>query len=350
MLREDNVGWSAEEDRRLARMWCADEPPASQRDIADALDKSKSAVARRVAALNLRGKKGDRAHYERITGVALEPILRPVRVDLPPTPSGEPLPPDYSMLVWGDTQFPFHEPRAIDILYQITRDLSPEILVCLGDIFDFYELSDYRSKEDKEPDLQETFDLSVAHLAKMVKLAEPSEAYFLAGNHEDRWHRFFDKAKRDSRFRQLLKLPSIKRALTFEEVAGFSDLGYSYQPYMEGQHVLFEDKLLITHGDRTNKYAARSMLDRYGTSVIFGHTHRIQTFTRRDLRGQEAGFNIGCLCDLDPHYGVFADWQLGFAVVTFRQGLFNVEIIRIHLRDSGEAVALWRDKVYTSHS
>ena len=33
-----NVGWSVEEDRRLARMYMADDPPATIREIADELE------------------------------------------------------------------------------------------------------------------------------------------------------------------------------------------------------------------------------------------------------------------------------------------------------------------------
>lgn len=339
--------WSAAEDRRLMRMWCADEPPRSTREIADELDRSKSSVDRRIGALGLRGHKGDRAEYERQTGVALAPAIRPVRVEAPARPTGKPVGPDYTMLVWADVHFPFQDDSAISVLRQIARDLDPDKIICLGDVFDFFEISDYRAPADKEPDMQETLNLGVQHLEDMLEITQPSEAYFMGGNHEDRWDRLLQRAQRDIRFRQLLQLPKIKRALDFAEVVGFEDLGYEYSPYTEGWPLIENDMLVMTHGDLANKYVARTTMEKYGRSVIFGHMHRIQNYTKRDLKGQEAGWCIGCLSTLDPHYDPFANWQQGFAIVTWStvggRPLYNVEQVRIH---SGSAI--WRGQTYSA--
>lgn len=339
----DHVRWSQEEDLRLARMWLAQDPPASVREAADALEKSKSATYRRLQALGYIGHKGDRAKYEAETGVALDPVIKPVRVDTPARPTGQSVGSDYTMLIWGDVHYPFQDDAAVDVLRQVARDLQPDKLVCIGDIFDFYEISDYRPPRDEEPDIQETLNAGVQHLADMLELAEPSEAYFLAGNHEDRWDRMLLKARRDVRFRQLLRLPKIRRSLDFQEVVGFESLGYDYRPYVEGVPLIENDKLVITHGDRANKYVSRSMLEKYGKNVIFGHKHQIQSWTKRDLKGQEAAWCIGCLSVLDPHYDSFANWQHGFAVVTWHDGLFDVEQVRIH-----DGRTIWRGRSYTA--
>lgn len=342
-----NVGWSVEEDKKLARMWLADEPPRTVREIADELEKSKSAVGRRIAALGYRGQKGNRDLYERETGVSLEPLVRPVRVDGHVPPTGSPTTSQYSTLVWSDVHFPFADQGALSILRQVARDLEPEVLVCLGDVFDFSELSDHRPPKDELPEMQETLNEGVRHLADMRAIPSVRKAYFLGGNHEDRWDRMLVQARRDIRFRQLLKLPKIQRALDFEEVVGFGDLGYEYRPYTEAQAFVENDSLLYTHGDKANKHVAAGMLTKYGKNVMFGHMHRIQNFTRRDLKGQEAGWCIGCLCTLDPHYSIFADWHHGFAIVTWQEvdndWLFSVEQVRIH-----DGTAIWRDKTYTA--
>lgn len=337
--------WSEAEDKKLLRMWCADEPPRTVREIADELERSKSSVDRRIAALDLRGHKGDRAKYEQETGVSLEPIIRPVRVEGVKVPKGSVSKTAYTVLVWGDVHYPFHDPAAVNVLYQITRDVKPDKLVCIGDVFDFFELSDHRPPRDDDPDLQGTLNQGTGHLATMLELAEPDEAFFLGGNHEDRWDRMLLKARRDVRFRQLLKLPKIRRALDFAEVVGFDELGYEYRPYTEGQALVEHDKLVLTHGDRANKYVSRSMLDKYGKNIIFGHKHVIQSWTRRDLKGQEAGWCIGCLCTLEPHYDHFADWHHGFVVVDWAkvdgEWLFDVTQVRIH-----DGTAIYKGKVY----
>lgn len=345
MFDGDNVGWSAEEDRKLARMWCAEDPPRSTREIAADLDKSKSAVDRRVHALGLRGHKGDRAHYERMTGVSLDPVFKPVRVEPQQWPERRSLPKDeVKLLFWSDVHFPFQDDSSLCVMMQIAEDFQPDILVAGGDFFDFFELSDHRAPKDIEPDIQETLNQGVAHLAAMRGIKSVKEAWFLGGNHEDRWDRMMEKTRRDVRFRELLKIPSIRAAMEFEEIVGFDELGYEYIPYVESRPLVI-DGLVFTHGDRTNKHVAMSMVQKYGKSVIFGHMHRIQNFTQRDLKGQDAGWCVGCLCTLDPHYSIMADWHQGFVTVTFSNGLFNVEQVRIH-KDGEQSVALWRDQKY----
>ena len=340
--------WSNAEDQKIFRMWCADDPPRTIREIADDLERSKSSVDRRITTLGLRGFKGDRKHYEEHTGVALEPVIRPVRVTTPVRPTGKPTGIEYSTLVWGDIHFPFHDPSALSILRQVARDLQPAKLVCIGDVFDFYELSDFRPPMDMDLDIQDTLNQGVEHLADMLAITDPSHAYILGGNHEDRWDRLLLKARQDPRFRQLLSLPKVRRSLDFAEVVGFKDLGYTYYPYVESSSFLIEnDKLLYTHGDRTGNWVAKGMLDKYGKNVMFGHMHRVQNYTRRDLKGQEAGWCIGCLCNLDTWYDSFSNWHQGFAVVNWRkvsgEWYFSVEQIRIH-----DGIAIWRDKVYQS--
>lgn len=341
-----NHDFSGAEDDKLFRSWCADEPSRTIREIADDLNRSKSAVDRRITSLGLRGYKGDRQHYEEHTGVSLDAAIRPVRVNLPVPPTGKALGNTYSTLVWGDIHYPYQDDAALSVLRQVARDLQPDALICIGDVFDFWELSDFRAPKDAEPDLQDTLNQGVEHLADMLAIARPSVAYILGGNHEDRWDRLLLKARQDPRFRQLLSLPKVRRSLDFAEVVGFKDLGYEYRPYVEGEYLLEHDRLLYTHGDRTGNWVTKGMLEKYGKNVIFGHMHRIQNYTKRDLKGQEAGWCIGCLCRLDPWYDNFANWHHGFAIVNWSkvgtEWIFSVEQIRIH-----EGVAIWRDKVYT---
>lgn len=343
-MPETTSKWSKPEDRRLLRMWLAEEPPRTTREIADALDRSKSAVYRRIRAYDADGHKGDRKLYERITGKSIEPAIRPVRVETRDLPDPDPVPQRYSAVVWGDVHIPFQDPDAVEVFKQIVSEVDPEKLFCIGDVFDFWQISNYRPPKNPDKDFQETLNGAARHLAEVYEIANPNEAHFFAGNHEDRWDRMMLKAREDVRFRQLLKLPKIRRALEFEEVAGFEELGYEYHPYVEGGIFIENDDLILTHGEHANKYVARKMLDIYGMNVMFGHAHRIQNFTRRDVKGQEAGFSIGCLCDIDPHYdNTQTDWHQGFAVVTFGPNYFNVEQVRIH-----DGTAIYRGKEYSA--
>lgn len=347
-MTPEQTDWSQAEDEKLLRMWLAEDPPRTTREIAHELCKSKSSVYRRIKAYNADGRKGDRRFYEQLMGVKLDPAIKPVRVKTDARPTGKRLTSDFTALVWGDVHFPFQSEAAVFILKQVAADVSPELLINLGDTYDFYSISDYRPPKDEEKDLQRTLNLGTKHLAEMLEIAEPDRAVFLGGNHEDRWTRMMLKAREDIRFRELLKVPKIKRSLDFQEIIGFDELGYEYRPYKESKPFVLGDKLVVMHGHYANKYAARKHLDDFGLSVLFGHTHRIQSFTRRDIRGQEAGFNIGCLCDLQPHYDeAQTDWHNGFALVDFAEidgePYFDVTQVRIH---DGKAVV--GSAVYTA--
>lgn len=346
--------WSQAEDRKLARMWLAAMPPLTTREIAEELDRSKSAVYRRIRTLDMDGHKGDRDLYEQMRGVSLEPAIKPVRVETDVRPTGESVGAEYTELLWGDVHIPFQDPEAVDVLKQIAAYESPERLTCLGDVFDFHSISNHRKPKNVgigEFDVQETITEGVRHLGEMLECAEPDEAVFLGGNHEDRWDRLLLKTRDDIKLRQLLKIPRIRQALQFEEIVGFEDLGYEYRPYKEaGKPVVRHDMLVETHGHKANKYVGRTMLEEYGLNVIFGHKHQIQVWTRRDLKGQEAGWCVGCLCDLDPHYtDGHTDWHHGFAVIDWaltQDGWrFDVQIVRIH-----DGVAVHDGKVFEARS
>lgn len=334
-MTPSQTDWSEAEDRKLLRGWLAAEPPKTTRELAAELEKSKSAVYRRISAYDADGRKGDRAYFEQLTGKSLDPVIKPVRVDTDGAPTGRPLTTDFTALVWGDVHFPFQSDLALSVLTQVARDLQPELLVCLGDIYDFYSLSDHRPPRSEEKDLQRTLNLGTKHLAEMIEIAEPDRAVYLSGNHEDRWERMMLKAREDVRFRELLKVPKIRRSLDFQHLVGFDELGYEFQPYTEGETFVLKDRLVITHGEFANKYASKKHLNTYGTSVLHGHVHSFQSFTRRTLKGQEAGWSLGCLCDLSPHYdNNVADWQHGFGIVRFAEigdeWYFDVDPVRVH--------------------
>src|SRR5262249_22078727 len=88
-------------------------------------------------------------------------------------------------------------------------------------------------------------------------------------------------------------------------------------------------QLIVTHGSIVAQHSAVSgkrHFEKYGTSVLIGHTHRLGIYSRPTLSGAHAAYENGCLCRLDPEYVQHPDWQQGFSVVSVdeRGGWFNV--------------------------
>jgi len=346
--------WTAEQDAIIARMWLRDSESLDA-ITARLKDKLRSAIYRRITIKGWAGHKGDYALFALWEEGSPEPTIRPVTVAASSLPKPPKPPKDkdhYFSLHWSDVHFPFQDPRCVEIVYQVAQDIKPDKLFMMGDLLDFWQLSSYRPPKERrlsadELELQRTLELGAEHLAIMGSLCRVGgERTVLWGNHEDRLERFLGAARQDPKLQHLLSVKAISSAFDLRWLMGLEDLGWRTIDYMEDDTHVENDRLVIVHGDRVNKWATRTYLDKYGKSVIFGHDHRIQNFTRRDLRGTDSAWGIGCLCKLDPHYMSFPNWHNGFAVIEWikdpKEGwLFNVSQIRIH-----DGTAVFRGKAY----
>lgn len=342
--------WSDEEKRKFALLYCVH--GEDQIDIAEELGKSSSAMSRAASQIGIRGHKGDVERYIELYGDDVSPLLKPVRVNIDPVEGSSRSKTSITSLHWGDIHFPFEDERAVNILYQITEDLQPDELYASGDILDFWQISSHRppSNDDLKPEdieLQNQVEQTSKHAATMIDLADPDYAEWRMGNHEDRFARLLMEAQSNPRMRHLLHLPRVREALDLTYILGLDEQGWEVRDY-ESPATNVRDKLMLIHGNRTNKWFTRSLLNKYGVSVMTFHAHKFQNYTRRDFRGQEAGFGIGCLCSLDAFYDQFSDWHQGLAVVEWNKSpsqgwLFDVNQVRIH---DGEAI--FRGNHYTA--
>lgn len=73
----------------------------------------------------------------------------------------------------------------------------------------------------------------------------------------------------------------------------------------------------FTHGTSTATHAAAKTLSRFGANVVFGHTHRADSFVQRTVKaGTIAAWNPGCLSVLQPlwQHGNPTDWSHGYGL------------------------------------
>lgn len=324
-------------EREVAHRWLVLDQ--TTRRIAYEINRTKSSVHRCIERLDLKGEKGNVALFEAMF-TDVTPVIRPVKVNARKAKGVTSDNIDHISLHTADIHFPFQDNSALEVLYKITEDVSPSILVEHGDLLDCYQLSTHRAPNEKkmrpeDTDLQENTKDAVAHLALMHDLAEPEESHYLGGNHEDRLERILAEMKQDPRMRHILSLEKIEEYLRWENIMGLADLGIKYRSYHDhGDPVVLFDRLVLSHGHLVNKWVTRAMMNSYGKSTMFGHTHRIQNWTERNLKGQESSWNIGCLCDINPHYMPFANWHQGFAVAYWTKSedgwIYDVHQVRVH--------------------
>jgi predicted phosphodiesterase len=222
-------------------------------------------------------------------------------------------------VVMNDLQIPWQDKRLVDRVVDFTVDLRPHGVVLAGDIVDCYAISDYAKNPMAEFDLKR----EVVESGQLMKrLRNVQEKVWLGGNHEDRLRRLSWKHAP-----QLVPTG----ALDFENVFRTKENGFVYKPYGATQEL---GSLTVTHGSIVSKhsgYSAKAHFEKYGASVMHGHTHRMGIYYKRDSRGIHAAYENGCLCKLTPEYAQQPNWQQGFSVVHVDEstGLFNVQQIPI---------------------
>jgi len=228
----------------------------------------------------------------------------------------------YRRLFIPDCHFPFHDPRAWRCMVSVAESFKPDEVVYLGDFWDCYSVSDYTKNPEQNFQLLES-ELGAGReaLREIEKKTKAKSFVFLEGNHENRIeryvHTYASKLGGLVKTNEILKIPK----------------GYKYYPYgMKNHHRM--GKLIATHGSLCGKHPACAMVTKYGHSIIFGHTHKIQEFQIRNASGQTfRGINIGWLGDVDraaEYIKNITDWCHGFAIAYFKpNGEFFLQIIPI---------------------
>jgi len=217
----------------------------------------------------------------------------------------------------GDTHIPYEEPEMIKCALAIIKAIEPTNVFLIGDIIDFYPVSRYAKDPRRINSLQDEVDKVYEFQSEVRKAAPKSNIVYFEGNHEERFEKFLI-----TRAPELYNL----RMMEISELLRVKEFGIEYCDNLKKV-----GDTAFTHGHIIRKhsgYTARAMAEEYGT-VLFGHTHRMGIYHRRDGRGNVVAIENGCLCKLDPEYlkGI-ANWQHGFTVVTHDDGQSSYEQVQ----------------------
>lgn len=230
-------------------------------------------------------------------------------------------------VVLNDIQIPFQDNRVLKLVTDFAVRLRPDGVILNGDVVDCYSISDF----DRNPLSRATLQREIAGAQRLMAAfqAVPKKIW-IGGNHEDRLRRHVWKnpkliAALDPKTRE-----RVVQALDFPEVFGLGEVGFEWRPYGATYSL---GKLLVTHGSIVSKHSgqsAKAHLEKYGQSVLIGHTHRGGVHYKRDIHGVHGAYENFCLCRLDPEYAQHPNWQQGFSVVHVNDnGHFNVNAIPI---------------------
>lgn len=215
------------------------------------------------------------------------------------------------IVVLSDVHIPEHDRRVWATTLELLRDIQPTEVVLLGDFLEMASVSQHGGAELER--LTEDFDAGKAALRQLREVVgEDCRMTYLEGNHESRLTRFL-----------MHKAPSLRDSLSFQ--IGLELDKFDVEWISEAKQPITRGDLDLTHGhqdlrERPSKYHSGKMAEVYGRperTVMYGHTHKPQVFTRPTVGGHATAIGLGCARTLSPGWlhGAQAGWVHQIAVV-----------------------------------
>lgn len=207
----------------------------------------------------------------------------------------------------SDLHIPYHDAALLDVFSEFLDITQPDEVHLLGDILDCTSISTKFQPPSKDARVERiSFELDLTkELLSRFKDCHPSIQFeFHEGNHEDRLRRWLETKGR--------------AFLGFEGMSLRNALGWTGTYYTYNELVKL-GRLYVTHGNLIRKHSAASckaMLEKYGVSLLFGHTHRGGSYYHTTTRGTLAAWENFCACRFDMEYlNGPPNWQQGWSVV-----------------------------------
>lgn len=266
----------------------------------------------------------------------------------------------YALREHRDGSFtPVHDPRAIDVALQITKDIQPDVIVSGGDELDLPELGrfDADSTHFMGPHSVRRSVLGLHRLMAQLRADnQNAEIPMVSSNHVERWDKFWLKHAPHLAEVRPADDPEGYPLLSIERALGLKALDIDYIAGYAAAMYRVNDRLITFHGDKSknNGSTAQEYLKAFpDQSVMFHHTHRMER-EMRTLGGRVIqAFSNGCLANTQgavPSYHNAVDthgeivphqenWQNGIGVVHYTEGngAFHVEQVAIDHNDGYRA-------------
>lgn len=166
-----------------------------------------------------------------------------------------------SILVFGDTHFPYHHNNTLKFLSKVKRRYKPDLVVCVGDLIDGYNANQYLKDPDHfhtaYQELQETINV----IDKLSKLFPG--LLLCIGNHDVRHENAARRAGLSTRylkgFREMFYIPGSWMINDHHKV--------TVQPGSKKR----QTKILFKHYSGANSLTEA---ERAGCSFVQGHIHK----------------------------------------------------------------------------
>lgn len=178
-------------------------------------------------------------------------------------------------LILSDLHIPYHCPKYLKIALKIIKTYKLAGLVQLGDALDLWQISAYDKDPSRKNNVADDINDWAHILTQLCKnMPKGSEIHLLEGNHSTRLQRYIARNARELHG----IVPSLPEMLALKARETASGLRFFWHPYSKWNSCRIGDCVLM-HGFYYNQHVAMTNLAKYRTSVICGHTHRVQYIT-----------------------------------------------------------------------
>lgn len=273
--------------------------------------------ARKVISMLLLGNLKTEAEPTKLSAPVAEPVrgLSSLHLAEPGT-----------YLVLGCQHVPFNDATLTKATLELASQLNLTGLIFNGDFLDCNTLSNHdvgnfsaipgmnllhEYEEGKK--VIESYDKAVGNIKHKI---------YMYGNHEYRFNRYMNNMQHAK-----TPIPSPEQGLDLH------NKGYKVITNFKQGFVKLGDHLEVIHGTYYSTHCAKKHMDVLRGSVLFAHSHRIQSH----IEGHQGSFNIGWGGDVNAPAFSYAErptssqWQQGFALVDIdEEGDFFVQQIICH--------------------
>jgi hypothetical protein len=232
---------------------------------------------------------------------------------------------DNLTLVVGDVHVgPNQDLRRADLLGKAIADLEPNRVVFIGDFLNFDSLSDW--DKDKRKTMEgrryardidsgrEFLSMCYNHIPDVTKM----DWHLCEGNHERRLHRYIESDPLfDGAVDYIRDLGIDKWTITpFKSYVNIAGIDFTHVPINEAGKPI------------GGKYVCSKALDINHNSVVFGHTHKLDTASvhRHGAPHLQIALNVGCYFEHIEDYakGSITSYWRGIVLVDhYKHGRFS---------------------------
>ena len=219
------------------------------------------------------------------------------------------------VVVGNDFHVPFQDEQALALFRRFLRREQPAWLILNGDFQDCWEISRFDRVPRTGKDFREEIQIGKKILCSIRSILPRARITWIEGNHEFRLRRYLIQNARE-----LYGLPG----LSMTELFDLSRLRIEYVACHPSASRFTDNfirvgNLYVGHWDKValhGGYAAKSLVETKGVSVLQGHTHRFGAHARTTVDGRVLlGIENFSMCRREASYVANPNWQTGFSVV-----------------------------------